>query len=297
MSEASTVAADLSDLAERLRVDGVAVVRGVFADWVPKLIKAVEDRERSGASSLVDVTATEGGQGRFAMDRQVWWQHATFRDFLLRSACIDTVREALSPTTRVTLLDDQLFLKHPGTSNVTPWHQDWSFWAVDGERLCSMWIALDSVTSETGRLEFVRGSHRFGSRFQAVGVRADATLLDPGHESIEDSDRSHWELVGYDLEPGDALVFHALTLHGAAGNNSAEVPRRGYVSRWAGDDVVFAPREHSAPRHLRTAAAAGLVVGEPMDSEYYPTLWSKSAGTLPEIAAPRSPLRHPPLSH
>lgn len=241
--------------------DGVVVVRGVATSWVDRLRAAVEDRLADRTSPPVEVTQSEGGTGRFAMDRQVWPRHATLRAFLGESGIADAVRRVLGARDHLVLMDDQLFVKEPGTSNVTPWHQDWAFWAVDGHQLCSVWLALDPVQPETGGLKFVRGSHR-GDRFQAQGVRADPSLLDPDMRVVPDVLPASWEILSFPLEPGDAVVFHALTLHGSGGNSSTATRRRAYVSRWGGDDVVYAPRTHSAPRHLQAAAAARLRPGD-----------------------------------
>ena len=36
-----------------------------------------------------------------------------------------------------------------------------------------------------------------------------------------DADRDAWPIVGWAMEPGDAVAFNMLTLHGAAGSRPA----------------------------------------------------------------------------
>ncbi len=49
------------------------------------------------------------------------------------------------------------------------------------------------------------------------------------------------DIVGWEMEPGDAIAFNFRTLHGAPANNSTS--RRRVISlRWVGDDAVFVKR-------------------------------------------------------
>ena len=44
------------------------------------------------------------------------------------------------------------------------WHQDRHYWQAweEGSELLTAWVALSDVTSETGPMKFVRGSHKWG---------------------------------------------------------------------------------------------------------------------------------------
>ena len=54
-----------------------------------------------------------------------------------------------------------------------------------------------------------------------------------------EADRDAFPIVGWALEPGDAVFFHMLTLHAAGG---ADRRRRAFSVRFLGDDVTHAPR-------------------------------------------------------
>jgi hypothetical protein len=78
-----------------------------------------------------------------------------------------------------------------------------------------------------------------------------------------EADRSKFNIVSWDLELGDALLFHALTIHGARGNNSKTTKRRAITTRWCGDDVTYQPRGGGELyRH-------GLSPGDPFSSPIY----------------------------
>ena len=56
-----------------------------------------------------------------------------------------------------------------------------------------------------------------------------------------EANRSDFPILGWAVEPGDAVAFHMLTLHATAGVPGAE-RRRVFSVRFLGDDVVHAPR-------------------------------------------------------
>ena len=76
-------------------------------------------------------------------------------------------------------------------------------------------------------------------------MRFDGTPLFEGDtsESVPDVDAKREELniLGWAVEPGDAVAFSFRTLHGAPAN--ASPTRRRVISvRWVGDDAMFADR-------------------------------------------------------
>ena len=68
-----------------------------------------------------------------------------------------------------------------------------------------------------------------------------------------DADRSKYDIRWWEMEPGDCLVFHAMIVHGAPGNDTPGARRRGLSLRYTGDDARYDPR----PGHLPVPAQAG----------------------------------------
>ena len=58
-----------------------------------------------------------------------------------------------------------------------------------------------------------------------------------------DAKRGDFQILGWDLQPGDAIAFSFLTVHGAPGNLQSGARRRAFAARYCGDDVVFAQRQ------------------------------------------------------
>ena len=129
-------------------------------------------------------------------------------------------------------------------------------------------------------LQLVAGSHRWGksfhpTKFVGVAYEREGEALD----AMPDIDalRDEFAIASFDMEPGDAIAFHFLTVHGAPGNASASARRRAFAHRWIGDDVRFKVRagEVSPPF---PEAHERLRDGDPLDDPDFPLVWEAPAG-------------------
>ena len=155
----------------------------------------------------------------------------------------------------------------------TLWHQDQPYSPIDGAQFCTIWLPVDPV-SRGAALEFVAGSHLAGvwyrpRRFASGQLREDDDPRWVVAPDIE-ADRERHRIVGWALQPGDALVFSALTLHGAPGNPDS-TDRRVLSTRWAGDDARFRRRSgEMSPPPPTTGAPED---GAPLDCPAFPVVW------------------------
>lgn len=242
--------------------DGVVCLRNVFEPrWIAALREAIEE--------ALPPRDPHAPAGRFvAAKRHLWMGENAFADFVLRSQAAE-IAGILMDSTTVRIFKDQLFVKEPGAEAPTPWHHDLPFWCVDGDRICSIWLPLDDVDAESGAVEFVRGSHRWGKLFRADRAAAGSALLEPIPDIA--ALRPTLDIVQYDVAPGDCIAFHVRTIHGAPGNASQARRRRAYSTRWAGDDAVYFTRPDSSTTALPTT----LRSGEPLAGEEFPLVWSR----------------------
>jgi ectoine hydroxylase-related dioxygenase (phytanoyl-CoA dioxygenase family) len=81
-------------------------------------------------------------------------------------------------------------------------------------------------------------------------------------------------VIGWALEPGDAVCFHMLTLH-AAGGVSGTHRRRVLSLRFLGDDMVHAVREWDTSPPF-PGLADELPDGAPLDHPLFPIVWSRA---------------------
>src|SRR5581483_9549384 len=89
-----------------------------------------------------------------------------------------------------------------------------------------------------------------------------------------DADRDAFPILGWELEPGDAVFFHMLTLHAAGGVEGGR-RRRAFSVRFIGDDVTHAPRAWRTSPEF-PGLAGELPPGAPMEHPLFPVLWERS---------------------
>lgn len=270
------------DDVKRFDSDGAAVLRNVIApDWIERMRNAVD-------AALANPTPAggnyEASTGRFASDFFVWLQYPEIQAFIFESPLAE-IAQRMMRSNKVNFFYDHLLVKEPGTRNPTPWHQDYPYWCVDGWDVISIWVPFDPVGPDNGVVQYVKGSHKLGKFWRPqtfgtykTGMNTPQSVIDalPGMEDVPDIDGhpGDFELLTWTLEPGDVLVHHARTLHGAGGNRSVDKRRRALATRWTGDDVVYDPRqgtfEQSAKYSFATDGRLPSDAGAPMDSPLFP---------------------------
>ncbi|HEX4765174.1 MAG TPA: phytanoyl-CoA dioxygenase family protein [Lichenihabitans sp.] len=249
--------------------DGAVILKGVFKDWVDRLRHGIDDLMRN-PSPLERSYHPKGDAAPFFQDLCNWQRFDDFRDFVLDSPAAEVAARLMhSKTAR--FFHDHVLVKEPGTSVVTPWHQDLPYYCVEGRQSVSFWIPLDHVPRENS-LECVAGSHRWAIH---KPKRFDGTDLYAEDDSVElpdiDKDRDKYTILGWAMEPGDAVAFNFRTVHGASANKARANRRRVFSARWVGDDAVFADRKGkgSPPfKHLT------LKAGEKLEGPDFPVAYA-----------------------
>jgi len=240
----------------RFQEDGVIMVKNAIdPNWMALIESGLE--EARCHSSLVGRFMSRKVEG-YQMDIFLWKRIDALRDLIYYGPFARWAQQ-LMQSTEVRFFYDQMFIKEPGTDAPTPWHQDLSFWPIRGEQICSFWIPCDPVNRANSGLLYVKGSHKWPQRFKAISPDYVATLIDDAMDDIPDinANLDQYELLEWDMQPGDMLIFHPLTLHGSYGNASRTMRRRALALRWTGDDVVYAPSTKRMPIHYSHSSRAG----------------------------------------
>ena len=258
------------------RRDGAVCVRGAFD---PDLVATVErgiERNLADPSERALVASPDTDSGRFVEDFCNWSRIPEYERFIRESAAAE-IAGRLMGANEVRLFHDHMLVKEPGTRQPTPWHQDQPYYNIDGRQTCSLWMPVDPV-SRSATLEFVAGSHLGPWLMPRTFMDNQAKWFPEG--SLEDlpdieASRDDFPIVGWELEPGDGVFFHMLTLHAAGGVEPGR-RRRAFSVRFLGDDVVHAPR-----RWRTSPEFPGLVddlpAGAPMHHALFPVVWERAA--------------------
>ncbi|AYQ89885.1 MULTISPECIES: phytanoyl-CoA dioxygenase family protein [Burkholderia] len=249
--------------------DGAVVVRGAFADWIDTLRDGVAQNEREPGPYFRNYSPGRE-QGRFFGDYANWQRIAPFRRFVEQGPAAAVAR-TLMGSRRARIFHEHVLVKEAGAQRVTPWHHDEPYYCVSAAQSVSLWIPLDPVPRDTC-VEFVAGSHRWGKlfrprKFSGVDYDHDSAQLEPMPDI--DGNRAAYTILGWDLEPGDAIAFDFHTVHGAPGNASSQRSRRVVSWRWLGDEAVYVERGgETSPPYPELAAT--LRHGDPLPEPLFP---------------------------
>ncbi len=129
----------------------------------------------------------------------------------------------------------ELFAKPPKVGLPSPMHQDDYYWCLSGHNGLTVWIALDAANISNGGVAYLKGS-------QKLGLVAHTDSFAPGSsqkvesQELLDSFQSKKEIP--EIQPGDCLIHHCLTIHGS-GANQSNLPRRGLTLQMKGKKTTY----------------------------------------------------------
>ena len=171
---------------------------------------------------------------------------------------------------------EEIFFKK-GKSRPTYWHQDTVYSPWGGEHWANFWIPLVSMTAEQS-IRIVRGSHKGimydGTTFNPTdpteplwGEAGDFPRL-PDITSEYEANPASWDIVGFDVSPGDIVVLHPHALHAGGKSDANFQVRRNLVLRFFGDKSHYSAHLPDAPgmyNHKPIPATGGgfLADGDP----------------------------------
>lgn len=202
----------------RFQRDGFVIVRGLLTDEETELLGRIARADRAMSLSAYGRKDAQGLPVTLA----------------LRNELSDDIYSAIARSRRIvdsmeSLLDGEVYhyhhkliLKEPRVGGAWEWHQDYGYWYHNGCLLPDMGsclIAIDRATRENGCLQVLRGSQRMGRIDH--GKTGDQTGADPARVEAA---LQRFELVYAELDPGDAILFHANLLH-RSDQNRSEHPR------------------------------------------------------------------------
>tara|TARA_Y100000994_G_scaffold108199_1_gene89052 strand:- start:56 stop:880 length:825 start_codon:yes stop_codon:yes gene_type:complete len=228
--------------------DGVVKVTGVVPETMLSDIAGMAQRELDNPGEWVTDTNPGSATNRLFTSRYRWKTDAVVNRYIYESG-VAQIAAALMDSSSARLYFDHLLVKEPRTDAPTPWHQDVPYWPFLGKQICSAWVSVSEVTVAESSLEFVRGSHNWGSYFAPEAFDGSKNWTnDFEGEPAPDiaNSRDDYEILGFDVGPGDVIFFSAWILHGAPGNSGSR-RRTALSTRWLGDDVTWYPHPGSDP--------------------------------------------------
>jgi hypothetical protein len=164
-------------------------------------IDAIVDYVKSSGKPLL-LDNTDNAKGSFLLDTGIAARLREFRQFSLNGAAPE-IAGSLLGSEKINFFGDQVFVKEPGTRERTAFHQDATYFEIEGEKCCVLWIPVDPVTLESGAILYVRGSHRDGKLYQPNVFFAQTPLPGAEGEPLPDIEghMSDYDIIHFDVEP------------------------------------------------------------------------------------------------
>lgn len=255
--------------------DGAVCLRGALGpEWVALITRGIERALRE-PGPYARVQSAPDDPGHFHTDYYMWRRVPELERFA-RDGPGGEIAARLLRSTEVNFFYDGLFVKEPGTLKPSLWHQDQVYYNVDGAKVMVLWIPVDPVARDSC-LELVRGSHLWGRSFLPKMIKNDRPLsgAEGRFEPVPDIDgtRDDYEILSWDMAPGDCIAFSAMVLHGSPGNRSARRRRRVISTTWLGDDTVYGERPGEVEPRIEGRA---FHPGERLDDPtVFPKVWPR----------------------
>jgi ectoine hydroxylase-related dioxygenase (phytanoyl-CoA dioxygenase family) len=275
-----------ADEIDAYRADGAVLLTGIMPmAWVDLVRTGIEEIHENPGDSA-DFFG-EGNQSFLAnmngpRNEKIW-------RYISQSPAA-SIAAAVHAADRMSYFKDQLFYKAAGPVNASAWHQDTSYLNVTGSDLVRVWLPCDPAPRETA-IEVVAGSHAWGITYRIAAVPTDNTVRTSGGGfSVQDlrvdeaapplpdinAHRDEYRILGWDVEPGDALVFHGSILHGAGSSAYQPKPRRVLAVLYAGPRERYVQRPGRSSVDIASFRGTQLNDGELLSDhpEVYPLVWS-----------------------
>ena len=138
---------DLTELAQAYQQQDAEIIagRGSGQHDVPTIM----DHMRSTGKPLLLDPAHGNRQGKFLLDTGVTSRLREFRQFAIRGAGPE-IAAALQGSTSVRFYGDQIFVEEPGTCERTAFHQDATYFEIEGDQCCVLRVTQEELEGRLG---------------------------------------------------------------------------------------------------------------------------------------------------
>ena len=246
---------------------GAILVKNIFSPWIDSLRTGFEKVLKEPGPHARENVKNE--DGRFFEDYCNWQRISEFKKFAEESPAAQIVAEA-TVSKSIQLFHEHIFVKDPGTSKETPWHQDMPYYCVDGNDTGSFWIPLDPITKENS-LKIILGSHKFSKLIRPTKWSNNQPWYKDDDNFMDMPDITGMEnnILKTEMSLGDAILFNFKVLHSSSGNIE-NIPRRAFSMRFIGDDVKYIDRGGDTSPPFK---GIDLNNGDKMREDWFPVIW------------------------
>ncbi len=128
---------------------------------------------------------------------------------------LDMLEQLIGPD--IVLWITRVLCKPAAKGREVPWHQDGEYWPMRPLATCSVWIALDAVSTVNGCMRFIPGSHKQQEMYRHHVTDRDNLVL---NLELDQDQFDQAKAVNVELEPGQMSLHDVRLIHGSAANTS-----------------------------------------------------------------------------
>jgi len=169
------------------------------------------------------------------------------------------------------IIQDNILSKPPGAHSLG-FHQDAAYddWLIP-QTMATCWISLDKTTKDSGTLEYVRGSHKWGlslPKGKFHGPKDYKKFL----KEYANKNNKNIDIKYIEIPAGGAAFHHGLTWHGS-GVNKSKNDRRAVVSHCIPHKAKFHPTNMGGT--ARVYKRYKMYDSDQLDENFFPIIWTK----------------------
>jgi len=252
--------------------------RVLTVDQCDKLLKELEPRmteDHPGRSLWHEFHVNETGDPNNVLFHALglWRISPVFHDLLWHPGITVPAAQLLSdPPCAIRLWHDQVFAKPPHQGGCVAWHQDYSYWTRTTPMAhLTIHVALDDQTVSNGCLHYIPTSHKWSllpiTSRHFNDMESIKKVLTP-------QQLTQFVPTPMLLKKGEAVIHHALMVHGSWENKSRGARRATVVN-------VFADGTQSNTDESLLAGIPPFKPGAKLEGQFFPVLLSpEEAGQL-----------------
>ena len=242
--------------------DGAILVRGALATAEMALLEQGLEESYTNPGKRTTKASDNSGAGETFLASFPHLESPSLKA-LLGTGTIAELAGRMMMADSAQLILDQIFYKGRGHIIPTPWHQDTPYLRVRGDDMIRVWLTADPSPRDL-TLKIVRGSHRWNVVYDPrLGAGRDGHIRKTGDgkmiqmkggeiagPTVPDIDQysDSFDILSWDVQPGDALVFNGNMLHAAGGADDYPQRRRAYTTMWGGPNLNYiAPPDNALP--------------------------------------------------
>ena len=169
------------------------------------------------------------------------------------------------------LIQDNVLWKPPGGKTLG-YHQDAAYddWIIP-QTMMTCWMSLDDTTKETGTLEYVKGSHKWGLQPPKGEFHSPEDYREQLKIFAEKNNKD-LDIVYVEVPAGGVAFHHGYMWHGS-GINTSDKHRRAIVSHCVPSDAKFHPTNNGGT--AKTYKKYKKEDSDKLPDEFFPLLWKR----------------------